>query len=343
MGLTFSAWRPHNGDSGTEKMKTDCLMAGIVLGVAALAAQIQAVRAADVVEVANVGSVSPIAWPGLIADREGMFTAEGLDVRWLSVQSSAALVQQLAAGSLNVAGSTALVDPIRAVQQGAPIGLIRLEGQKAPFALVGKPTIKSIKDLKGKKIMIGGPKDITRFYLDRMFIPNGLKEGDYDLLYSGATPARFAALKSGGVDAVILFPPFNLFALAEGFSDLGGVVDYAPDLPFSGISVNRTWALSNKSVVERYLRAINRAIEFFNTDTNRNRTVTIMAEAMKGKPEDLAKTYDYFRQIGFYAPTAQVSRAKLNEIIAMMKAGGDFPQDLDINKLFVPGITQVGD
>jgi ABC-type nitrate/sulfonate/bicarbonate transport system substrate-binding protein len=275
----------------------------------------------------------------LIADREGMFTAEGLDVRWLSVQSSAQLVQQLAAGSLNIAGSTALVDPIRAVQQGAAIGLLRLEGQKAPFALVGKPAIKSIQDLKGKTIMIGGPKDITRFYLSRMFIPNGLKDGDYDLVYAGATPARFAALKSGAVDAVILFPPFNLFALAEGFSDLGGVVDYAPDLPFSGISVNRTWALANKSIVERYLRAINRAIEFFNTDANRTRAVALMAESMKGKPEDLTKTYDYFRKIGFYAPTAQVSRTKLKEVINMMREGGDLKEEFDVNKLFVPGLT----
>jgi ABC-type nitrate/sulfonate/bicarbonate transport system substrate-binding protein len=275
----------------------------------------------------------------LIADREGMFTAEGLDVRWLSVQSSAQLVQQLAAGSLNIAGSTALVDPIRAVQQGAAIGLLRLEGQKAPFALVGKPAIKSIQDLKGKTIMIGGPKDITRFYLSRMFIPNGLKDSDYDLVYAGATPARFAALKSGAVDAVILFPPFNLFALAEGFSDLGGVVDYAPDLPFSGISVNRTWALANKSIVERYLRAINRAIEFFNTDANRTRAVALMAESMKGKPEDLTKTYDYFRKIGFYAPTAQVSRTKLKEVINMMREGGDLKGEFDVNKLFVPGLT----
>jgi NitT/TauT family transport system substrate-binding protein len=320
-------------------LKPHWIVAGALIGIVTCMDQPTPARATDVVEVANVGSISPISWPYLIADREGMFTAEGLDVRWLSVQSSAQLVQQLAAGSLNIAGSTALVDPIRAVQQGAAIGLLRLEGQKAPFALVGKPAIKSIQDLKGKTIMIGGPKDITRFYLSRMFIPNGLKDGDYDLVYAGATPARFAALKSGAVDAVILFPPFNLFALAEGFSDLGGVVDYAPDLPFSGISVNRTWALANKSIVERYLRAINRAIEFFNTDANRTRAVALMAESMKGKPEDLTKTYDYFRKIGFYAPTAQVSRTKLKEVINMMREGGDLKEEFDVNKLFVPGLT----
>ena len=132
-------------------MKPHWIVAGALIGIVTCMDQPTPARATDVVEVANVGSISPISWPYLIADREGMFTAEGLDVRWLSVQSSAQLVQQLAAGSLNIAGSTALVDPIRAVQQGAAIGLLRLEGQKAPFALVGKPAIKSIQDLKGAR------------------------------------------------------------------------------------------------------------------------------------------------------------------------------------------------
>ena len=115
------------------------------------------------------------------------------------MQSSAQLVQQLAAGSLNIAGSTALVDPIRAVQQGAAIGLLRLEGQKAPFALVGKPAIKSIQDLKGKTIMIGGPEGHHPL-LSLPDVHSEWLEGRRlnDLVYAGATPARFAALKSRG-------------------------------------------------------------------------------------------------------------------------------------------------
>ena len=176
-----------------------------------------------------------------------------------------------------------------------------------------------------------------------MLAPNGLKDGDYELAYAGATPARYAALKSGAVDAVILFPPFNLLALADGFSDLGGVVDYAPNLPFSGTSVNKTWAEANKAVVDRYLRAINRAIDFFNTDANRDRAIAIMVDAMKGKQEDLAKTYDFFRRINFYSPTPQVSRTKVNEIINMMKASGDLPAEFEMDKIFLSGVTQVID
>ena len=55
--------------------------------------------------------------------------------------------------------------------------------QTPPYELLAKPAIKSIKDLKGKVVSIGGQKDVTRIYLDRMLEPNGLKDRDVDLVY----------------------------------------------------------------------------------------------------------------------------------------------------------------
>ena len=39
--------------------------------------------------------------------------------------------------------------------------------------------------------------------------PTGLKEGDFDLVFQGATPARLAALQSGAADAAMLTSPFD--------------------------------------------------------------------------------------------------------------------------------------
>ena len=84
-------------------------------------------------------------------------------------------MQQVTAGSLDVSISTGLADPLRAVGMGAPIAIVRIEVQAPPYDLVAKPGIKSIKDLKGKVISLGGPKDITRIYVERMLAPNGVK------------------------------------------------------------------------------------------------------------------------------------------------------------------------
>ena len=93
------------------------------------------------------------------------------------IQSSAALAQQLTAGSIDLALSTGLADPIRAIDKGSPIAIVRIEMQAPPYTVLAKPAIKRWADLKGKIISIGGPKDITRIYLERMAIPNGREAG----------------------------------------------------------------------------------------------------------------------------------------------------------------------
>src|SRR5260370_37594316 len=103
--------------------------------------------------------------------------------------------------------------------------------QAPPYTLLDKPAIKRWQDLKGKTISIGGPKDITRIYLERMAVPNGVKPGDYATVFAGATSARFSALNAGAVDAAILLPPVNFYAESAGFTHLRPRLPSAPGAP----------------------------------------------------------------------------------------------------------------
>src|SRR5437764_840220 len=159
-----------------------------------------AASAADTVIVGSVGSTSANQWPLYIALKKGFFAADGFNVDTVFAQSNASVVQQLAAGSTNVAASAGLVDPIRAIEKGAPLGIVRIEIQAPPYALLARRDIKEMKDLKGKTIIVGGAKDITRIFTDRMLAAHGLKAGDFDYVFAGATNARFSALQSGRLD-----------------------------------------------------------------------------------------------------------------------------------------------
>src|SRR5207247_6526190 len=130
--------------------------------------------------------------------------------------------------------STGLCVPTRSFYQVAALALARFEVQAPPYAMTAKPNIKSLKDLKGKVISVGGAKDITRTYAERMLAPHGLKPGDYDFVYAGATTARAQALLSGAVDAALLLPPSNFQVQAAGYNALGLTVEYATELPIAG-------------------------------------------------------------------------------------------------------------
>jgi len=299
--------------------------------------------AAEQVTLGTVGQASANIWPVLIALDQGFYGAEDLKVDLVYVQSSAALVQQVTAGSLPVSISTGLADPLRAVGMGAPVSIARIEVQLPPYDLVAKPSIGSLADLKGKLISLGGPKDITRIYVERMLAPNGVKPGDFDMVFAGATAARASALAAGAVDAAILLPAFNFQAIAKGFKSLGLTATYVKDLPFSGVSVNNAWASANKPLLEKLLRVETKSIAWFNDSKNQADAIRILKTASALSEDDVQKAYTFFRDGNFFEPTGKVSRAKLDNLAKAMESLGDLPGALDVGKAVMPGVAQMTD
>jgi len=311
--------------------------------VAAVGLAPQAVPAADTVLVGSVDPSSANLWPLYIGRKLGYFDAAGINIDLIFAPSNAAVVQQLAAGSYDIAPSAGMVDPVRAIEKGASEAIVRIVIQAPPYALLAKPAIKTMKDLKGKTIMLGGAKDITRIFAERMLAPNGLKAGDYDMLFAGATSARFAALQSGAVDAAILTVPFNFYAETAGFSNLGFTFDYLPDMPFAGIAVNRTWASANPGRVVKFLDVYNKSIAWFRDGSHRDEAVRMMVETSKLDPADVGKAYDFLHDKNLFEPTGKVSTAKVRTVVDALRELGDIPADFSVDRLLLPGITQTTD
>ena len=300
-------------------------------------------RAAETVIVGMVGAVSSTHWPVYIGLTQGYYAAEDLKLDMVFIQSSAALAQQLTAGSIDLALSTGLADPIRAIDKGAPIAIVRIEMQAPPYTVLAKPAIKRWADLKGKTISIGGPKDITRIYLERMAIPNGLKPGDYDSVFAGATSARFSALQSGAVDAAILLPPFNFYAESAGFTNLGNTIDYARELPFAGAVVGRSWAASHKATLAKVLSVHNKSMAWFSDPGNRAAAIKIMVEASKLKEEDVARSYDFLHKNEFFEATGRISKTKIGALLKALKDLGDVEGSIEVERFMLPGVSQLMD
>src|SRR5262249_12014094 len=93
-------------------------------------------HAAETVIAGGVSSGSTNLWPIYIGIRKGFFQAADIKVDLVFAQSNASVIQQLAANSINISVGSGLVDPIRAVEKGAPIALVRIETQKPPYALL---------------------------------------------------------------------------------------------------------------------------------------------------------------------------------------------------------------
>jgi len=315
----------------------------ITLLGAATAAWPVVARAADMVTIGLVGSTGPTHWPIHIGLKKGYYDAEGLKLDLIFIQSSGAVLQQLAAGSLDAALSAALVDPIYAIDKGAAISIVRLEMQLSPYALIGKKNYSKIEELKGKTLMVDGPKGITKIYVERMLAAHNIKPAEVDFVFVGATAARFSALQAGAIDATILLPPFSFTAEAAGFSNLGLTADYSKDLPFTGAVVNKNWAEKNPVRMRKLLVVHNKSVAWFLDKANRQEAIDIMVEEGKLKPDVVAQTYDFLHQRDFIDGTGSISRTKMNGLLTALKGLGDLQGSTDVERFVLPGVAQMSD
>lgn len=312
---------------------------GLLFGVA-LTVTPATLRAEDSITFGHVGSPSGIVWPLYIGMTQGQFAAENLKIDMIFTRSSAQVLQQLAAGSLDL-GDTGAFDPVRGVDQGAAVAILAIEATPGPFSLLAKSTIKTIPELKGKTIAVGETTDIARVYLDRMLEAHGMKDSDVDALPTNSTAARLAALESRAVDAAVLSAPASFKAAADGFVLLGQASDYVKDFPFGTLVISRQWASANTALVKRFKAAYVKSVAWFYDDKNRAAAIALMVEASKASEDDVAKSYDYYRKIEFFERTGAVSRAGVKGLIAVLTKNGELKAAFDVDKLVMPGITEL--
>jgi NitT/TauT family transport system substrate-binding protein len=318
------------------------MRAAVVAALCAASLAVPGARAAETIVVGSVGSASANLWPVTVGIQKGFFAAEDITVDLIFVQNNAGVIQQLTVNAVNVSVGSGLVDPIRAVEKGAPLAIVRIESQRPPYALLAKPAIKSIKELKGKIVSVGGAKDITRIFFERMLAPSGVDPKDVDQIYAGATSARLAALQSGAADAAILTAPYNFHAEAAGFTNLGLTADTV-DMPFSGVSTNRDWAQGHKATIGKFLDVYTRSIAWLTDPANRQEAIDMMVSVSKLKPDDVEKSYVFLVKSGFLEPTGTISRAKLGKVVDALKELGDVPANFSVDRLFLPGVTKIAD
>ena len=297
---------------------------------------------AEKIEAGAVGGPTATMWLFYVGFDEEFFKKHDVDLDIIFAPTAPGILQQLTAGSLDIVATTGVAEPIHAVDKGASnIAIARIIGANAPYAIEAKPTIASIKDLKGKTIVLGGLVDITAIYWDRMATANGLKKGDVDITVIGATAGRFAALKSGTVDATMVLPPFNFLAEAAGFKNLGLVIDYVKDFPFTGLEVSKPWAAAHMAAAKALLAALDESATWFYVPDNRDALIKMGAKNFNISEAEAATSLDFLRKIRYFAPDSKVSKKNLENLIGVMQESGDVSNGVTADKLVMPGLTEV--
>ena len=212
--------------------------------------------------------------PIWVAQRNGLFEGQGIDVQLAYTPSSGFLIASLFDGRQDIA--LALMDNLIAYQEGQgevriaePPDLVAILGGDGGFlSVVAAPGVKSFGDLKGKTLSVDALTTGAAFVLRELVVKNGLADNDVNYVRAGGTSNRYTELLAGKHDATLLRTPFELLAQNRGYHVLASADMLGPYQGTAGF-VRRSWAQAHEAAVIGFLKAYRAGVDWLYQPANR--------------------------------------------------------------------------
>ena len=224
----------------------------------------------------------------VIAQKEGYFKEEGLNVELLSIRGEIAIRTTLA-GEVDFftnAGSA-----LAAAVRGVPVRLITVFQDKPGWDLISEPEIKSVSQLRGKNIGIMSPEGSLAVVAREILRKNGLDPGkDVNLVVMGGDEVRFPALQTKSIQATLFNTAMSLKAQKEGFRKLGTASDYA-NLVEGGLATSQERIKQSPDKIFRFVRGALKGLNYY--VGKREPAIKYMMDGLRMKDRDLVSAiYD---------------------------------------------------
>ncbi|MBP1852007.1 ABC transporter substrate-binding protein [Rhizobium halophytocola] len=234
--------------------------------------------------------------PLYMAQEEGFFKDEGLDVDLVKMEDVKTRMPALAAGRLDAAVTT--IDTVLGFSsKDHPLTyLFAIDDSRGGDGIVANDDITSVEGLKGKKVAYT-EGSVSQFFLSVLLKNAGMTLKDIDSLNMTAGDAG-AAFVSGNVDAAVTWEPW----LSRGKAKKGGHVlidsTKTPGLITDILVTTKDNLDKRKADFEGLYRAWVKAVEF--QKSNPEEADKIMAKGVGGWLEDPAVFAETRAGIAFY-------------------------------------------
>jgi NitT/TauT family transport system substrate-binding protein len=138
-----------------------------------------------------------------VAKDSGILAKHGLDLELIFISGSTRGIQSLIAGDVSFVGAigTAVINGRLA---GGDIAIVNGLTNTLPYYVIGKPTIKSPENLRGKTAAVHIPGTSADFALRLALKGAGLSYKDIKAVTVGGSPARLASVLNGQLDFTIV-------------------------------------------------------------------------------------------------------------------------------------------
>ena len=326
------------------KLRSAVALAAFALALPALAA--------DKVSIGIVNAVSD--GDLFIAEAKGYFKDAGIEASFVEFDTGAKMVAPLGAGQLDVGGGAASAGLYNAVDRGISIKMVADKATNvkgSPFqsflvrkALVDGGQVKTLADLKGRKVAITGAGGSDASVLNEAMKSVGLTYNDVEKIYLGF-PQHGPAFANGAIDGSITTEPTttNIVKLGSAVVLTGNDAFY-PNAQTATILYGGDFIGKRKDVALRFMKAYLRATRDFND--------ALVGGKLQGPGGDdlvailakytVIKDASVLRNMVMHGanPDGKMNLDSLKKDLAFFKQTGDVTSKIEVEQVYDPSIAE---
>ncbi|SDR34347.1 ABC-type nitrate/sulfonate/bicarbonate transport system, substrate-binding protein [Rhizobiales bacterium GAS113] len=234
---------------------------------------------------------SGAAWPLWIAKEGGYYAGHGLDAN-LVFGVHPAGIAMLVSGEAQMT-NYGLEQVVAAVAREPSLVMMGSSLNKGNFALVVRPEIGKVSDLKGKRVGVGRVGDTPYFYTIDLLAKHGLTARDVQWVAVPSDSAgRGNVLLGGQVDASLITAPAYFKLEAQGLKVLDNLSNYDDVLISTAYVFKKSFVAANKDIPGKIIMAQAQAIKRFYED--KAFAISTYRIYDPQPAEDVARIYDSY-------------------------------------------------
>lgn len=254
-------------------------------------------------------SITPLVY-GI---EKGLYRKEGVDLQFRILRGELAISAMVSSNEVDYiyGAGTAFLAAVR----GAPVTILSHDFKSVLFYLMAQPSVRSPKDLKGKKVAVASLGGTGAASARASIKALGLDpEKDVTFIVIGSASIRMAAMETGSVHAAIMPVPWNFKLREKGFKEL----IYAGDVftqPLTGLATTKEKIAKNPAQVRKVLRGFLRSLRAVRQE--RKEVVEFIGRKFNLEPPIAEETYKIV--VRTLSEDGTVSRPVLEELLDQVK------------------------
>lgn len=228
--------------------------------------------------------------PLVVADSEGFFKKEGLDVELVVFNSALERDAAFTAGTLDGAFGD-LINFFLMVKNGIDTKLVcesyHTSEKSVMFGLLASPvsSIKNVNDIKNEQVAISRGS-IIDFFLDQIIISKKISPEKINKLEVKAIPVRYQMLISGSVKLALLPEPLVSKAIKDGAKLIAD--DRGLDTTATVIMFKNDFLKENNPQMEKFINAYNTSVKTINSNPEKFKDLMVSKLRL---PADIRDSY----------------------------------------------------